>query len=841
MASSTSRRSWAGSLTIIHPYRQRILGHILVLPFRTLPVTKQMENMDAMTFLVSLQQPVVMPENGDELLRVLHDAIVLADADDSSLVGRLTQRQSVMFANNVRICGIKLMTASLPVMDCYAKQTQTRQKVVSVYFKALYSPHQAIKDVARDGLKCLTTHTARLPREFLQTGLRPILLDLSDTKALTAHGLEGLARLMELLTNPENLAAAAQGPLLGNDVIVKLVRLLDIFHHLLPQTANVYLNELIDDVVKTEHAEAMGKYLNRYPQETAENFLTKLEDPRYVRTLRNVILSNYAPALIAELDRRMPEIIASCFTEENRSQVLPALRLVTDMITDELVDSNVLSLLFENLLVPGKFDNEEDLLKVDSRAISTRARQLFSQRLFERLPLQVLRRLRGSGQVRHRHSDARALTRQALDILIPGFPKRLPTDDNPQRWSRFVWRMLNDNAQGGAAQWTLIYSLVNRHRDVFYPHRALYTLTSSRQWERKATSEPDVDGKPAYVTPLTQRESLVSFLVRFLIQTSVNDTTPAGQMAMQQFEVVHNRALAYMKDLSGPDGWSEVTVKLNFFSRSLDSDVAQTLPAAQTLLPMINAARLLNVISAEKPDSWFVANSRTLQKLPPRRLIELFPPTYDDEDAQNPLPEFHAFIDQVTTEGLRTAQNPRGSVLMLQALADVAPRKLEPFGQHLTKRLARYSRDHAMPGAAGSSDATIKMLRSILDICRVGVAHLSDRRKSLLTCVVLLIEISQSTPFCRYLLEVTREWVLKSREPYPTMKEKANLLLKMQTFETRDEALFLEYLELLYNFYSDTNLRRTDLIRIASVSSDTSSFFSTHAQYLTSIACMLYS
>lgn len=115
---------------IIHPHRSRILGHILALPLRTLPVQKQMENMDAMTFLLSLEVPVV-PENGDELLRILHEAIGLADADDSSLVGRLSQRQSILIANNVRICGIKLMTASLPVTDCYAKQVQTRQKYVN--------------------------------------------------------------------------------------------------------------------------------------------------------------------------------------------------------------------------------------------------------------------------------------------------------------------------------------------------------------------------------------------------------------------------------------------------------------------------------------------------------------------------------------------------------------------------------------------------------------------------------------------------------------------------------------------------------------------------------------
>ncbi|KZW00098.1 hypothetical protein EXIGLDRAFT_761961 [Exidia glandulosa HHB12029] len=198
MASSTSRRSWAGSLTIIHPYRQRILGHILVLPFRTLPVTKHMENMSAMTFLL---------------------------------------------------------------------------------------------------LSCLRTATS-----FSAFGTRRLG---SPTPTTVLSGTDQPGESGALL------------PLIDNDVIVK------------PVHRQLYLNELIDDVVKTEHAlmsaspspfsEAMGKYLNRYPQEMAENFLTKLEDPRYVRTLRNVILFNYAPALIAELERRMAEIIASCFTEENRS------------------------------------------------------------------------------------------------------------------------------------------------------------------------------------------------------------------------------------------------------------------------------------------------------------------------------------------------------------------------------------------------------------------------------------------------------------------------------------------------------------------------------------------
>ncbi|EJD48939.1 hypothetical protein AURDEDRAFT_150681 [Auricularia subglabra TFB-10046 SS5] len=1035
---------------VIHPYRQRILGHILALPLRTLPVQKQMENMDAMTFLLNLDTPVV-PENGDELLRVLHEAIGVADAEDSSLVARYPSRLGQMTANNVRICGIKLMTASLPVTDCYAKQTQTRQRVVSVYFKALYSSNQAIKDAARDGLQCLTAHTARLPREFLQTGLRPILQNLADTKALTVPGLEGLARLMQLLTNyfrvelgqrlvlhfktlaePANLASAANAPLLDNDSIAKLVRLLDIFH-LLPQTANMYLNELVEEVVKTEFtllsasssplSEPLGRYLNRYPQETVETFFGKLNDGRYVRTLRNVILAQSAPDVLVELDRRAPDLISACFMDETRPQVLYGLQIVTDLITvdptwigkhadvvdalidlwrgefstgpkdtplpplwvrlalkvfmksleldkrveilfdvfllhqqsvavdlatfsrfvhkefittddlelrrnivvtflnwfsspdktrtiphmtrllhgvvipllqvsllrkEEVVDQVLINLILEQFLGPAstnKYDNEEELLKVGILHLSSilvqycpalltagrkemiktgwnflngsedlvvkQCANIFLCRFYDAFEAPakfILNTL--SNLIRTQNTEARALTKQALDILVPTLPKRLAQDD-ALHWARYVRRMLNEEAQG-IPQWTLIYSLVVRHRDIFYPHRAMYVphmigsftkfglspqcnfetrsicldlIDVVLSWERQAAAEqPAADGKASYITPLTQRESLVSFLVRLVVQSTLGPEGGQPATAQKQAEILHTRALGYLKEISAPDGWQEVTVKLNFFSRTLDSGEITT----QNTNAVTNTARLLNVISAEKPDSWYQANSQTLQKLVQRgltsdeaalhdnllpvfkRLVQLFPPSLDDEDAQNPLPEFHAFVDQAINDGLRSAQNPRGPIYMLQAVVEVAPRKLEPFGQHLTKLLARFSRDHTLAGQA-NAETTLSMLRTILNICRIGVAHLSDQRKNLLTCMVMLVEKSTNVSFCRYLLEIAREWALKSREPYPTMKEKANLLLKMLTFKDRGDALFSEYLTLIYDIYTDASLRRTDL------------------------------
>src|ERR1700679_2171894 len=72
-------------------------------------------------------------------------------------------------------------------------------RVTGVYFKSLYSPSPDVKDVAYDGLRMVLTHQSRLPKELLQTGLRPILMNLADPKRLSVPDLEGLARLLELL------------------------------------------------------------------------------------------------------------------------------------------------------------------------------------------------------------------------------------------------------------------------------------------------------------------------------------------------------------------------------------------------------------------------------------------------------------------------------------------------------------------------------------------------------------------------------------------------------------------------------------------------------------------
>lgn len=203
-------------------------------------------------------------------------------------------------------------------------------------------------------------HQTRLPRELLQSGLRPILTNLADPKRLSIGGLEGLGRLLKLLTNyfkveigaklldhfryiadPQMLRNSARLPLSDNEAIMKLVRLVDIFH-LLPSAANVFLRDLVDAVVliesqlnaasQTPFSEPLGKFLDRYPSESVDFFFRCINKPRHVRTLRNLLQAKTAMKLHKELISRSKDIADICLRRGDDNAILAGLLLCSDLI-----------------------------------------------------------------------------------------------------------------------------------------------------------------------------------------------------------------------------------------------------------------------------------------------------------------------------------------------------------------------------------------------------------------------------------------------------------------------------------------------------------------------------
>lgn len=115
---------------LLLPHRERMLTAIYTKPLRALPFPIQIGMIEAVRYCLGLDPP--LPELNDELLRLLHESLALADAEDVALMGRGNPRQSSIDIVKLRVACIKLLTASMPLTDFFSKHPQTRQRCVIV-------------------------------------------------------------------------------------------------------------------------------------------------------------------------------------------------------------------------------------------------------------------------------------------------------------------------------------------------------------------------------------------------------------------------------------------------------------------------------------------------------------------------------------------------------------------------------------------------------------------------------------------------------------------------------------------------------------------------------------
>jgi len=114
------------AIELLMPHRDRLLMQIYTKPLRALPFSKQIGMIEAIRYCVSLVPPLV--ELNDELLRLLHETLALADAEDAQLLGPRNLRQGGLEVIKLRVACIKLLTASMPLTDFFSRQHQTRQR-----------------------------------------------------------------------------------------------------------------------------------------------------------------------------------------------------------------------------------------------------------------------------------------------------------------------------------------------------------------------------------------------------------------------------------------------------------------------------------------------------------------------------------------------------------------------------------------------------------------------------------------------------------------------------------------------------------------------------------------
>ncbi|GAA5802218.1 hypothetical protein HPULCUR_007681 [Helicostylum pulchrum] len=326
---------------LLAPVRERLVAPIFAKPLRALPFAMQIGHIDAITYCLTLRPPFL--EFNDELIRLLHEALALADAEDQALVSRSAQYKNATSLMNLRIVCIKLLSAAMACTDfSNQRQSHTRARIIQVFFKSLYSKAPEVVEAAHRGLKQVLAQQHKLPKELLQQGLRPILTTLSNHKTLSVAGLEGLARLLELLTNyfkveigkklldhlkqwaePKVLQEAAGKSLSENHEVKIIVAILNIFH-LLPAAAHIFLDDLVSVVLEMEkHLRRsisspfrpnLIKYLNRYPTETVAYFYERLNQPDHSRLFIDVLNTENAVQIRNEVAQSAQKVIEITFS-----------------------------------------------------------------------------------------------------------------------------------------------------------------------------------------------------------------------------------------------------------------------------------------------------------------------------------------------------------------------------------------------------------------------------------------------------------------------------------------------------------------------------------------------
>jgi transformation/transcription domain-associated protein len=261
------------------------------------------------------------------------------------------------------------------------------------------------------------------------------------------------------------------------------------------------------------------------------------------------------------------------------------------------------------------------------------------------------------------------------------------------------------------------------------------------------------------------------------------------------------------------------------------------------VITFVNTVEALTVTCQQRPDDWTAVNVAILQQIVDkalssadyrvhiavRPLLErifavLPPPAATDEEAamQVTQPEAtRAFFDWATStaeEGLRPLQPNlhmlHGTVILLDAWVKNSTASIEFSIVSLVRVLTRLTKDHVnAPMPIANDDTSLRMLTAILDLLRPRISQLGEQRRWVLSALVQLVEKSSNIDLLRFVLDMTRRWVLDKVEAFPTIKEKAGLLQKMLQFEKRpgSEELVREFLQLILDVYSDAHFARSEL------------------------------
>lgn len=324
---------------------QALLQPLIMRPLRLRTVDQQVGTVTCLNFCLALRPPLL--KLTPELVNFLQEALQIAEADETVWAVKFMNPKVATSLNKLRTACIELLCTTMAWADFKTpNHSELRSKIISMFFKSLTCRTPEIVAVAKEGLRQVINQQ-RMPKELLQSSLRPILVNLAHTKNLSMPLLQGLARLLELLSNwfnvtlggkllehlkkwlePDKLAQSQKSWKAGEEPKIAAA-IIELFH-LLPLAASKFLDELVTLTIDLEGALPPGqvyseinspyrvpltKFLNRYATPAVDYFLARLSQPKYFRRFMYIIRSDAGQPLRDELAKSPQKILASAFPE----------------------------------------------------------------------------------------------------------------------------------------------------------------------------------------------------------------------------------------------------------------------------------------------------------------------------------------------------------------------------------------------------------------------------------------------------------------------------------------------------------------------------------------------
>eukprot|EP00963_Diacronema_lutheri_P006687 scaffold587_cov339-Pavlova_lutheri.AAC.11 len=317
---------------------------------RKRPLEMQVQIVASIRFILAMQ-PQVVHELSPDVVSIVQEVLLICDSEEGKVKALNGKSQQTFARLRVECLRLALAVLSFPQWHSAGEPfAEMRVKVISSFFKNLTSHSEEMVEISSRGIQKVI-QLQSLPKELLQSSLRPILLNLAHYKNLNLPLLRGLSKLLELLSNwfnitlgerllehlkrwlePEKLALAPKSWKAGEENMVAAA-IIDIFH-LLPPAAVKFLETTKDSpglVVLTIQLEAalpvtgldseisspfrkpLTKFLNKYAPQSIDYFLARMANPAYFSRLISIIRSKEGAPLLEELSRNPDKIINAAF------------------------------------------------------------------------------------------------------------------------------------------------------------------------------------------------------------------------------------------------------------------------------------------------------------------------------------------------------------------------------------------------------------------------------------------------------------------------------------------------------------------------------------------------